>query len=237
MNLLCNDLIDRTIALHSYVRCVHNVARRGVKTRSDAHTHTTAIWCHEYGSTCWELLYQADVRRRLDLMERLRRRLSQEEEAGRPWDAAWRHACNEVKFWRREYLLVITKTEHVSDMIDGDVQVALHQAAKIGKRVIEETRCAPLTTSKKEILLPNALARRCALSSKLAPVTQRSKEAGIHAGVSMPVNALDVLNHRTVRESPHPCQLTPMPATNSARADFVHVKPFPTSTRVADSAG
>ena len=96
--------------MHSNVRCVHNVPRRGVKTRSDAHTHTTANWCHEYGSTSWELLYQADVRRRLDLMERLRRRLSQEEEAGRPWDAAWRHACNEVKFWRREYLLVITKT-------------------------------------------------------------------------------------------------------------------------------
>ena len=76
----------------------------------------------EHGLTTWSLLYQADVRCRLELMERIRRSLSPEDEADQPWDAVFRIAIEDQKFWRREFekpaLLVLTKAGRLNEFVD-----------------------------------------------------------------------------------------------------------------------
>ena len=93
-----------------------------------------------YGSKIWAILYQADVRCRLELMERLRREAASEyEEAkrsggttsfdpSRPWNYTWLKAIAAEGFWREEVIepgiLLLTKVAGLNDIVDGDAKVA-----------------------------------------------------------------------------------------------------------------
>ena len=89
----------------------------------------------EHGPTTWSLLYQADVRCRLELMERIRRSLSSEDEADQPWDAVFRIAIEDQKFWRREFekpaLLVLTKAGRLNELVDDDAKVSPGPRARL----------------------------------------------------------------------------------------------------------
>lgn len=85
----------------------------------------------KYGSSMWILIYQAENRMRLEQMERLHRTLHLErtkaEEFGvpsfvdfdikRPWNAVWRRAIEDDKFWKKELedpaLMILTKARPI----------------------------------------------------------------------------------------------------------------------------
>lgn len=92
-----------------------------------------------YSDKIWAVLYQAESRCRLELMDRLRREAVAEHEATitaggisqfdttRPWNTAWQRAANHEAFWREEVIepgmLILTKVSGLNDMVDGDATV------------------------------------------------------------------------------------------------------------------
>jgi hypothetical protein len=93
-----------------------------------------------YGPSVWLILYQADVRARMEHMERMRRQGAKLHSAGsgytsthkfdpaRPWDWALRETIHDSSFWRKEMeepaILVLAKAGRLSQMVDGDAPVA-----------------------------------------------------------------------------------------------------------------
>lgn len=117
-----------------------------------------------YGMEIWALLYQADVRCRLEHMERLRRKLEREHAAkasssadnaaaaaggtasagtltpSRPWDAVWAAAIDDVAFWTEQVErpggLILAKVRNLNDHVMGDAPVpgSLGKAAGGGRK-------------------------------------------------------------------------------------------------------
>jgi hypothetical protein len=96
-----------------------------------------------YGPAVWLLLYQADVRARLEQLERVRRRGLAAASAGlpagevpfdraRPWEWSLRELVADNKFWRAEFeepaLLVLSRAGRLNNVVDGDAPV--QQSAK-----------------------------------------------------------------------------------------------------------
>ena len=106
----------------------------------DAYADLITRYAQRYGRPTWHIVYQADVRCRLEHMERLRRRGASESQdaasAGgahafrdqRPWEWVWAQAVLDAAFWRQELeepcLLVLTRTASLGAMVDGDAAVA-----------------------------------------------------------------------------------------------------------------
>ena len=92
-----------------------------------------------YGPACWCLLYQADVRCRLELTERIRRRGEDERskalaaggthpmDPSCPWDWVWGEIVSDAQFWKVELeepaLLILTHTKQLATMLGGDANV------------------------------------------------------------------------------------------------------------------
>eukprot|EP00435_Cladocopium_sp_Y103_P060722 s646_g22.t1 len=92
-----------------------------------------------YSEKIWAILYQAETRCRLELMDRLRREAVAEHEAvtkaggvsafdpARPWNTAWQKATNHEVFWREEVIepgmLILTKVAGLNEMVEGDATV------------------------------------------------------------------------------------------------------------------
>ena len=92
-----------------------------------------------YSDRVWAILYQAETRCRLELMDRLRREAVAEHEATtraggsssfdplRPWNTAWQKATNHEAFWREEVIepgmLILTKVVGLNDMVEGDATI------------------------------------------------------------------------------------------------------------------
>eukprot|EP00435_Cladocopium_sp_Y103_P030898 s1069_g7.t1 len=92
-----------------------------------------------YSEKIWAVLYQAETRCRLELMDRLRREATAEHEAAiraggtssfdpqRPWNTAWLRAVNHEAFWREEVIepgmLILTKVAGVNEMVEGDATI------------------------------------------------------------------------------------------------------------------
>eukprot|EP00435_Cladocopium_sp_Y103_P033053 s1409_g8.t1 len=92
-----------------------------------------------YSDKIWAVLYQAESRCRLELMDRLRREAVAEHdtivaaggissfEPDRPWNTAWQRAANHEAFWREEVIepgmLILTKISGLNEMVDGDATV------------------------------------------------------------------------------------------------------------------
>jgi hypothetical protein len=92
-----------------------------------------------YGAPVWLILYQADVRARLESMERMRRKGQKLHMLGtqigervfdpaRPWDWSLREVVEDHSFWRRELeepaMLVLSNSGRLSQMVEGDAPVA-----------------------------------------------------------------------------------------------------------------
>ena len=94
-----------------------------------------------YGDLTWPLLYQCDVRCRLEHMERLRRVLERESVAALarsqspavpfnsacPWDSVWTAVTEDQKFWHRQFeepaLLILTRTGRLTDVVTGEAPI------------------------------------------------------------------------------------------------------------------
>ena len=90
-----------------------------------------------FGPSCWLLLYQADIRMRLEHFERIRRRgaayLAKSALTGascgfnenQPWEWVFRESLNETSFWKEEFedwaLMVRTHVERVGDHLGLEV--------------------------------------------------------------------------------------------------------------------
>ena len=104
------------------------------------------------GEKIWAVLYQADVRCRLELMERTKRQLVSAHEAAlakgsstdydsnRPWNYVWQVVIGDESFWRDEVtepgMLILTKVANVGEMLEGNAGVQ-QQASGAGPREVQ----------------------------------------------------------------------------------------------------
>ena len=93
------------------------------------------------GEDAWMLIYQADVRARLELMPRLNTDLAVQHQAAldasgttpynpqRPWDYTLHMLLSQVKFWKDELedpgLRLLAATNNVADFIGGDAPISM----------------------------------------------------------------------------------------------------------------
>ena len=93
-----------------------------------------------YSHSCWHLIYQADVRMRLEHAERIRRRgeaeFTRAASAGKhrdfdsanQWEWVWSVIPEEQRFWREELeepcMLVLARSGSLSSMVQGDAPVS-----------------------------------------------------------------------------------------------------------------
>ena len=91
-----------------------------------------------YGAATWPLLYQTEVRCRLEHMERLRRVLERDcavatargqapatpSDPCQPWNSVWVAAVDDVRFWHHQFeepaLLILTRAGRLSHVITGE---------------------------------------------------------------------------------------------------------------------
>lgn len=102
-----------------------------------------------YGEKIWAVLYQADVRCRLELMERTKRNLAARHDAAvqqgsttsydpqRPWNLVWQTVISDDSFWKEEVtepgILILTKVAGISEMVEGDAAVVARRHLLIPK--------------------------------------------------------------------------------------------------------
>ncbi|CAK0827555.1 unnamed protein product [Prorocentrum cordatum] len=107
--------------------------------RLDAYEKHLRGFHERYGRQCWALIYQADVRARLELSERLRRVGKDEKERAdatstfhdfdptKPREWVWSKLTSDVQFWLREVqepaVLVLARTASLHQMIDHDAPI------------------------------------------------------------------------------------------------------------------
>ena len=104
---------------------------------------------NRYGHAIWALLYQADTRFRLELVDRVRRQVQAEFEElkkaqgqsakipgydpARPWNYVYQRAINLESYWREEVvepsMLVLTRISGLGEVIDGDAKIKENAAA------------------------------------------------------------------------------------------------------------
>ncbi len=96
-------------------------------------------YANRYGPKVWIIVYQADVRARLEHVDRMRRNGIKLHSAGastgkrifdkeRPWDWSFHEALSDGAFWKRELeelaLLVLSHAGSLAHMVDGDALTA-----------------------------------------------------------------------------------------------------------------
>ena len=105
----------------------------------DAYSKHIRHYHERYGRGCWAIIYQADVRARLELTERLRRQgasarerapaqgFHHEFDPANPWEWVWKNLPGDRDFWHRELeepaLLVLAKTMPAGAALDHDAPV------------------------------------------------------------------------------------------------------------------
>ena len=106
----------------------------------DSYRDLMHLYHRRYGGASWGILYQADVRARLEQIDRVRRRGIAEHataiaagaahayDPGRPWEWCLRQLVDDHGFWRRELeepaMLVLAKSAKLNSMVDGDAMVS-----------------------------------------------------------------------------------------------------------------
>jgi hypothetical protein len=107
--------------------------------RLDAYNDLIHRYAARYSRSTWHLVYQADVRCRLENMERLRRRGAAEHatataaggthpyDPAHPWEYVWDQAVLESPFWTRELeepaLLVLSRAANLGALLGDDTAV------------------------------------------------------------------------------------------------------------------
>ena len=126
--------------------------------RLDLYEHHIRSYHERYG--CWALLYQADVRARLELAERLRRQGKEEKDAAvaaggthdfdpkMPWEWVWNMLVKDHSLWRRELeepaLLILAKSQRPSQVLGADAPIEIP-----GGATVERPSSSTTTTKRK----------------------------------------------------------------------------------------
>ena len=103
-----------------------------------------------YSAKVWAIIYQADVRCRLEHMERTRRQLqalhqdalakgtTTDYDDARPWNLVWQKVVPDETFWRDQVLepalLVLTRVAGLGEVVDGDSGAPPAPSASSGAR-------------------------------------------------------------------------------------------------------
>lgn len=98
-----------------------------------------------YGKACWPIVYQADVRARMEQVERVRRRGQEAFDRARlaglnhdfnplqPWEWVWQELANDNTFWYKEIvepaMLYLAKMANMSQLVDDDAKVTAPNAS------------------------------------------------------------------------------------------------------------
>jgi uncharacterized membrane protein YgcG len=103
-----------------------------------------------YGPSCWMLIYQADVRTRLEQAARTKRKLSIEYDAAqksgrhfnstydptRPWDAVYKDMITDRGWWHDQLeepsLMLLGRTTTLDQLVSGDAAVAANGIPNLG---------------------------------------------------------------------------------------------------------
>ena len=109
-------------------------------SRIDSYVNVIKAYNSRYTHACWHLVYQADVRMRLEHTERIRRRGESEHaratavgkhhefDPNNHWEWVWSVIPDEQRFWREELeepcLLVLARAGNLNKMVQGDAPVA-----------------------------------------------------------------------------------------------------------------
>ena len=107
--------------------------------RLDAYEKHVRNYHERYGRSCWALIYQADVRARLENSERLRRVGKDEHDKAKkaggthdfdtnsPWEWVWNALIEDLRFWHSELeepaLLVLAKSTKMEKQLGDDAPV------------------------------------------------------------------------------------------------------------------
>ena len=186
----------------------------------------------EHGPTTWSLLYQANVRCRLELMERIRRSLSEEDEADQPWDAVFRIAIEDQKFWRREFekpaLLVLTKAGRLNELVDDDAKVSKPPIPDRGVKRESDRDVSRVRVPKAPRNVHSVVDGRYTQNRSGHPICRefQSGDCGSASpGGWCPRTPTHVhqcalcLSPAHGAEHPHPCHLVPRQTSATSRAD------------------
>ena len=111
------------------------------KERLERYADLVEKYANQYGPSMWALVYQTDVRTRLEHSVRIRREgvlaaakatkdgTTHDFDAERPWEWVWAQLCGkeEAEWWREELVdkaqLVSSGAAHVSTYVEGDAPV------------------------------------------------------------------------------------------------------------------
>ena len=108
-------------------------------SRLDGYEKVIRHYHERYGKACWPIIYQADVRARMEQTERIRRRgqeaadrarrlgLTHDYDPAKPWEWVWLELIGDYNFFYREVvepcLLYLAKMNGMSQYIAGDAPV------------------------------------------------------------------------------------------------------------------
>ena len=182
----------------------------------------TTGYATRYGTATWPLLYQSDVRCRLEHMERLRRVLERDSAAAKargqapatpfdpsqPWNSVWVAAVDDTKFWHHQFeepaLLILTRAGRLSDVITGEAPVERsHPSQSVSapagsdnakRRRIERPRRISRKSIEKQTVCTHTtdVGSRFAVTSRPVLVQRAPVEPRARAMVTLRTNAISV---------------------------------------------
>ena len=128
--------------------------------RLDGYEKVVRQYHERYGRSCWPILYQADVRARLEQVERLRRLGQEAFEVARtaglghefnplqPWEWVWKELARDFIFWNKEVvepcMLYLAKSANLAQLVDNDAPITAMPQREV---VTTSVRSLPSTPS------------------------------------------------------------------------------------------
>lgn len=139
-------------------------------SRLDNYEKLVRKYHERYGRQCWPVIYQADVRARLEQVERLRRRGMEAKDAAtragahhdfdnnKPWEWVWDALTQDAAFWHREVeepcILLLARTASLSQLVGEDAAVE----ADGSKPAAKSTAASPANNDKRSVPAPPPVA-------------------------------------------------------------------------------
>eukprot|EP00971_Amphidinium_carterae_P337282 6474019-Amphidinium_carterae.2 len=129
--------------------------------RLEAYREHIRRYAERFGHPCWPIIYQSDVRARLEHVVRLRRQAEESHDqlrlvgspspydASKPWEVVFDMLVRDIPFWKVELedaaMLILTKSNSLHSMLGDDAPIQ----ATANKRVADEEPRARATAKPK----------------------------------------------------------------------------------------
>ena len=121
-----------------------------------------------YGSACWSLLYQTDVRCRQERMDSLKYELHLKHDrdvsmgipssfnTAKPWDQVWEAIIADGEYWRRNFEVpanFVKNGQGLSTVVDGDAPIQAPGHARSEPNPVKRKTPAPTNTGSQKLEL------------------------------------------------------------------------------------